>query len=99
MDLFTYAERYPHVPGHRGIEPSVEASEVIKPTAAYLQSKVIAFLKQYGPSTSREISAGVGVEYASIQPRTSELKKLLKIRDSGKRKKEGRVSVTVWEAA
>lgn len=97
-DLFDYAETYPHAPGHRGVSSSIEAADVVKPSVPYLQGKVLEYLRVNGPSTTREIARGLSVDYASIQPRTSELRKMNKLSDSGQRRKEGRVSVIVWRA-
>lgn len=96
-DLFGL-EWYPDAPGHRGVSSSIEAADVAKPCAATLRERVIAFLKRSGPSTTREIARGLSADYASIQPRTSELRKMNEIEDSGKRRKEGKVSVIVWRA-
>jgi len=96
-DLFS-GEPYPHSPGFRKTDTSRAAAEHVKPSAPHLQQIVLSFLRSRGPATTREIAAGVNVDYASIQPRTSELSKLNKIADSGLRRKEGKVSVIVWRA-
>lgn len=96
-DLFGL-ERYPLAPGHRGVSSSIEAAEVVKPSVPYLQGRVLEYLRAKGPSTTREIARGLSIDYGSIQPRTSELRKLNTIADSGARRKEGKVSVIVWRA-
>lgn len=96
-DLFGL-ERYPEIPGWKRTDTSREAAEAVKPSVPYLQGKVLEYLRANGPSTTREIARGLSIEYASIQPRTSELRKLNKLSDSGARRKEGRVSVIVWRA-
>lgn len=48
--------------------------------------------------TSEEISDLLGIEYGSIQPRTSELQLLGAVKDSGRRRKNRRGrKVIVWE--
>ena len=53
LDLF---ERYPNVPGHRGIDTSITAAEVIKPKSKILRQTVLDALSDYGPMSTFEIS-------------------------------------------
>lgn len=99
MDLLSWTPPdYPREPGWKHTDTSRDAAEAIKPSTGYLREKVLSFLSQYGPSTSREISIGLGIDYASIQPRTSELRRLQKIKDSGERRADSKTGkrVIVW---
>jgi len=82
---------YPHSAGHRGVSTSIEAVEAINPHLGNLQSKVFADIKASGLSgrTSRECSASLGLDYDSVQPRISELRRMGKVRDSGFRRPNG----------
>lgn len=92
-----YVERtYPDTPGHRGIDTSVDAAEAMKPTKSRLQDDVLKELAN-SPATSFQLADRMGISYAAIQPRTTELRILGKIIDSGQRHKgdNGRSSI-VW---
>ena len=84
LDLF---ERYPNVPGHRGIDTSIHAAESIKPKSNILRQTVIDALSDHGPLATHEICMVTDEQYANIQPRTSELKAKGKIEDTGNRRK------------
>ena len=95
FDLF----QFPHVPGHRGIDTSIEAAEAIAPSAGFLQGLVLAAVTEAGPNgvTVVEMSNHHGLDRMSIQPRFSELRALRKIVDSGQRRKNpSGISAIVW---
>jgi len=83
-DLF---ERYPTVPGHRGIDTSIIAAESIKPKSKILRQTVLDALSDCGPMSTYEICLVTDEQYANIQPRTSELKAKGKTEDTGNRLK------------
>lgn len=91
--------RYPDGPGDRGVETSVKASEHIRPHVARLQGLALAAIRAAGPLglTTLELAAAVGVDSASIQPRTSELRRKREIVDSGQRRRNpSGVRAIVW---
>lgn len=101
MNLFEHAERYPSAPGFQRTDTSRDAASDIAPSAKYLRQKVFAYLKENGPSTSREIADGLRIEYSSVQPRTSELRKQGKLFDTGVRRPDRRSGkrTIVWGCA
>lgn len=82
---------YPNEPGFKRTDTSREAAEAMKPTAATLRDKALRAIGAAGLNglTSEELAAVIGVERVSIQPRTSELRELEKIEDSGQRRRNG----------
>ncbi len=81
-DLFSY----PNEPGAKVGGTSREAAEAMKPSAATLRDHCLAFLGDWGPSTTDECAKAMQVSILSIRPRFSELKRLGKIEDSGERR-------------
>ena len=90
-DLFGYTEpeRYPDGPGHRGIDTSIEAAEAVAPKCGRLQKLVLAAITGRGAlgATTDELAADLEQERWSIQPRTSELRRLGLIADSKQRRR------------
>ncbi|HEX8444149.1 MAG TPA: hypothetical protein VF631_10940 [Allosphingosinicella sp.] len=79
---------YPTVAGYKATDTSAAAARDITPETGRLRLLVlndIAAQREHG-STSEEIVERTGVPRVSIQPRTSELRRLGKIVDSGKRR-------------
>jgi hypothetical protein len=68
-------ERYPNVPGHRGVSTSIEAANGIQSHTKRLHSEVIRALNEIGNSTSYMIADYLNIDHCSIQPRTTELHK------------------------
>lgn len=100
-DLFTYAEQYPHVPGHRGVSSSIEAAEKIAPKVHTMRDRVYGIIKVCGQNgiTVEELCQFMKMEPKHCQPRVSELRKLGKVVDSGDRRpSESGVRVIVWKA-
>lgn len=102
MDLFAYrAPHYPASPGYRGIDTSIAAAKAIAPKLGQLQALALGAIRAAGPTglTADELAARLGHDRWSIQPRTSELRHLGKIVDSGQRRKNctGK-SAIVWIA-
>lgn len=81
-------DRYPDVPGHRGVETSVEAADAVAPTAGRLQRIVFDAIAQAGPAgrSTNELAEQLHLERGSVQPRTSELRSKRLIADSGLRR-------------
>lgn len=89
--------RYPHKPGHRGVDTSRQAAEIIAPHVNRLEQVVIDALNDHGPLTSEEIAQVTGEDFDSIQPRTSELRAKGIIEDSAHRRKNRRGrNVIIW---
>ncbi|HEX8447673.1 MAG TPA: hypothetical protein VF649_13795 [Sphingomonas sp.] len=86
----TYSEpdMYSSTPGHRGVDTSIEAADAIASVTARLQRAVLAWIRAKGAdgATTVEIADGIKVDRASAQPRTSELRQLGLIDDSGRRR-------------
>lgn len=94
-DLFNFnappdraQQRYPNAPGHRGVDTSVEAATAIAPCLKGLQARALREIRASGRLglTSQELADHIGVDRTAIQPRTTELKLLGLIRDSGQRR-------------
>ncbi|GGZ21598.1 hypothetical protein GCM10011273_02920 [Asticcacaulis endophyticus] len=81
-------DKYPYTPGHRGIETSIAAAIDINPKLGRLQRVSEAAIRDAGTQglTADELAAKLGQDRCSIQPRTSELKRLGIIIDSGLRR-------------
>lgn len=96
------ADRYPDTPGHRGIDTSIAAADAIAPESSTLRRLALNAItgQEAHGLTTLELSALVGVDAGSIQPRTSELKASGKIADSGQRRRNpnGKRAI-VWVAS
>lgn len=56
--------------------PSLEARKTFRGDLAQRQFEVLAFLKQRGPSTARQVMEGMGYkELNTVRPRLTELRK------------------------
>lgn len=92
---------YPNVPGHRGVETSIAASEALLPKLGKLQTMALAAIKEAGwlGLTADELADRLEMDRYSIQPRTSELRRKGLIRDSGQRRpnSSGKLAI-VWIA-
>lgn len=92
---------YPNFPGHQATDTSQAAAEAIAEHLGRLQSMSFAAIVASGLSglTADELAARLGMERASIQPRTSELRRKGKIIDSGQRRRNasGKAAI-VWIA-
>ena len=80
--------RYPNAPGHRGIDTSVEAADAIASQLGRLQKTVLAAVVNAGSRgiTTNELADRLKIDRGSVQPRTSELRRLGLIRDAGARR-------------
>ena len=76
---------YPNQPATGKTDTSAEAADAIRPSVSQLQYMIIGRLAMGGPQTSFELADSLSENHANIQPRTSELKALGLIRDSGSR--------------
>lgn len=89
------------MPGHRGIDTSVEAARALRDRLGPLQTRARAAIRDAGPAglTADELAARLGLPRATIQPRTTELKRRGLIADSGQRRRNasGRRAI-VWIA-
>lgn len=100
-DLFSTLER-DDLPGHRGIDTSVEAAAFVAPYVPTLQARALAAVRDAGElgMTTEELAATLGVDRGSVQPRTSELRKDRLIGDSGRRRKnQSGINSIVWVTA
>ena len=92
---------YPETPGHRHIDTSIDAAAVIAPHCGRLQRMALQAVRDAGDAglTTDELSELLRVDRGSVQPRTSELKLMGLIRDSGARRQSanGKKAI-VWVA-
>ena len=92
---------YPNEPGHRGVETSILAAVDVAPMLGRLQRMALKAIHDVGIDglTADELAARLAMDRYSIQPRTSELKRKGRIRDSGRRRPNitGKMAI-VWVA-
>lgn len=109
QDLFDFTgaaepagDQYPNHPGARPIDTSQEAAAAMAPHLGRLQKLALDAIEAAGERglTTDEMAAALRLDRWSCQPRTSELRRLLKIRDSGNRRPNitGRAAI-VWVSA
>lgn len=91
-----FDDRYPYFPGARKTDTSQEAARDIAPKADFLREKVLIALK-LRPMSADDCAAELGEDKLSIRPRFSELSKLGRIEDTGRRtlNKSGKKAI-VW---
>jgi len=79
---------YPDAPGHRGVDTSIAAAEMVAGIAGPLRRMVYKTVHEAGGCglTTDEIAAALRMPRYSVQPRTTELKHDRRIRDSGQRR-------------
>jgi hypothetical protein len=79
---------YPDMPGHRGVDTSIAAADMVAGIAGPLRRMVYRAVHEAGPRglTTDEIAAALRMPRYSVQPRTTELKYDRRIRDSGRRR-------------
>lgn len=99
--LFEYAaamRSYPNAPGYRATDTSRAAAKAVEPKAGTLQAEVLRVLREHGPLATFEMPRLCDATYRSLQPRTSELRRLGLIRDTGQRREdpETRKMAIVW---
>lgn len=83
-DLFTLAARYPSAPGHRDTDTSREAAADMASRVTGLRLAVLGALVE--DRTADECAAVLGESVLAIRPRTTELKRLGLITDTGERR-------------
>lgn len=92
---------YPDAPGHRDVDTSVAAAADVTPSLGRLQRMAETAIRQAGAAglTADELAGCLDMERWSIQPRTSELRRKGRIRDSGQRRpnRTGKRAI-VWVA-
>ena len=95
-------DAYPSSPGHRGIDTSIAAAEMVANIAGPLRRMVYRVVHASGADgiTTDEIAAVLAMPRYSVQPRTTELKHDRRIRDSGRRRPNASgCNAIVWVAA
>jgi predicted transcriptional regulator len=99
--MSAYSYGYPDSPGHRGVDTSIAAAEAIGSVTGRIQKQALQSIRESGLTglTSEELAFGLGMERTTVQPRTTELKLLGLIRDSGTRRpnRNGKRAI-VWVA-
>jgi len=90
LDLFGFTpeREYPDVPGHRGVDTSIEAAADIAPKLGRLQRLAEETIRAAGPAglTADELADRVELPRWTIQPRTTELRLKGLVVDSGMRR-------------
>jgi hypothetical protein len=81
-------DTYPSTPGHRGVDTSIAAADIVVGIAGPLRRMVYKAVHEAGVRglTTDEIAAALRMPRYSVQPRTTELKYDRRIRDSGRRR-------------
>lgn len=93
------ADEYPHLAGHYGVDTSIAAAEIINDKLPQLQGEVFAMVVSAGERgmTGDEIAAALGWDKWRVRPRTSELRRLRRIVDSGQRRpSDSGIASIVW---
>lgn len=88
---------YPDAPGYRATDTSQAAAEAMRPKVSALRQMVLDALS-VRPMTTLEIAHHCRQRYETIQPRSSELKDMGLIKDSGDRgiSRDPRKRAIVW---
>lgn len=88
MDLFEHARRYPNAPGYQDTDTSREAAEAVEPAAKTIAALALVAIERAGATglTAEELAETLRLDRVIVQPRTTELKLLGKVRDSGQRR-------------
>lgn len=95
------SDRYPYEAGHYDVDTSIGAAEIINDKLPQLQASVVAVVLAAGERgvTADEIAAHLGWERHRVRPRTSELRRMGRIGDSGRRRPSDLgVASIVWAA-
>jgi DNA-binding MarR family transcriptional regulator len=81
-------DTYPFFPGARPVDTSIAAAIAMSGVTARVQRAVLLAIRERGPLglTCCELAERLGMERTTVQPRTSELRRLGLIRDSGQRR-------------
>lgn len=100
LDMFP---AYPEIPGARRRDTSQQAAEAVAEKAPTLQARCLGALRDaddIGGLTADEVAARLGLHVLTIRPRITELNKLMKIRDTGRRRRNtsGKRAI-VWRVA
>ncbi|MGE0773677.1 MAG: hypothetical protein AB7G25_09160 [Sphingomonadaceae bacterium] len=79
---------YPYAPAPGQTDTSAAAADFLAPKIGRLQRTTLQIIKEAGARgiTTKEIAELCGIDRGSVQPRTSELKLLGLIHDSGYRR-------------
>ena len=89
---------YPHAPAKGKRETSAQAAAAIADKVSPMQKAILNHLAD-DKLTTFELAHRMNKRYGSVQPRTSELSKLGKIKDSGMKRKDPETgkNCIVWE--
>lgn len=89
---------YPETPGHRDTDTSRAAAEDVRPKVSVLRQMVLDALS-VRPMTTLEIAHHCRQRYETLQPRSSELKNMGLIEDSGARgiSRDPRKKAIIWK--
>lgn len=93
---------YPLGPGHRGIDTSIAGAAFIADRLPLLQASVLGVIIAAGErgATGDEIAALLGFDRHRVRPRTSELRNMRRIGDSGHRRPSDLgIASIVWVSA
>jgi len=85
----TGCPRYPHAPGWKARETAKQAAEEMKPRAPTIQARIMDSMRKGYGYTPDAFAEAHGLSPLAVRPRFSELAKLGKIKDSGRRASNG----------
>lgn len=82
------SDAYPYSPAPGQTDTSAEAAQSLEGVSARIQRLVLAAIRSAGKAglTAHEVSTVLRLERTTAQPRTSELRRLGRIVDSGQRR-------------
>jgi hypothetical protein len=82
------ADAYPNSPAPGRTDTSAAAAQAMEGVSARVQRLVLAAIKSAGAVglTAHELAVTLGMERTTVQPRTSELRRLGRISDSRQRR-------------
>lgn len=81
-------DEYPYSPALGHTDTSAEAAAAVESITARVQRMVLSAVMSAGSNghTAYELAVALKMERTTVQPRTSELRRLGRIRDSGQRR-------------
>jgi hypothetical protein len=77
---------YPNEPGFQNTDTSIAAAVAMRSRAPTVRECVLDCIEDSAGLATFEIAARLGKSYRTVQPRTSELRAVGAIKDSGKRR-------------
>ena len=73
-DLFTFADKYPQLPGSKIGGASAEAAQKMSRVSVRIDDQVLAFLREHGPECPDTIAKLMSLDILTVRPALSRLK-------------------------